>query len=220
MYYEKGSAGQLCPPRLLTVFFIVLSMLISSWAGAAGMTSLASGNMETSSSSKLKESKNVTIGTHGASESQPSTSGQTSSEGEVPANKSDSAFYEITWDVLSNGGSINGQSADYILAATISQTAIGLGTGNGFVLKEGFWQDGTPRPTGCCDTPGDANSDGQTNIGDAVFVVNFVFRSGPLPDCGLEADANGDCGINVGDAVALAQFVFKGLNEISCGCAY
>jgi uncharacterized Ntn-hydrolase superfamily protein len=57
---------------------------------------------------------------------------------------------------------------------------------------------------------GDANSDGATNIGDAVFLINFVFKSGPLP-VPLEAgDASCDGQTNVGDAVYMINFVFKG----------
>ncbi len=33
---------------------------------------------------------------------------------------------------------------------------------------------------------GDANGDGAVNIGDAVYVVNYIFKSGPAPNCGPE----------------------------------
>jgi plastocyanin len=70
----------------------------------------------------------------------------------------------------------------------------------------------------CCDTAGDANDDGQTNVGDAVYVINFVFKGGPEPPCMNEGDANTDCQVNVGDAVFLINFVFKGGPPPSCGC--
>lgn len=35
----------------------------------------------------------------------------------------------------------------------------------------------------CCTIPGDANSDGSTNVGDAVFLINYVFKGGPAPVC-------------------------------------
>ena len=62
-------------------------------------------------------------------------------------------------------------------------------------------------PLGVC---GDANDDGTANIGDAVFLINYVFREGraPLPLC--VGDANGDVYTNVGDAVFLISYVFKG----------
>jgi hypothetical protein len=35
---------------------------------------------------------------------------------------------------------------------------------------------------------GDANSDGSLNIGDAVFMINFIFKGGPAPDSGCCAE--------------------------------
>jgi len=63
-----------------------------------------------------------------------------------------------------------------------------------------------------CDClPGDANNDAQQNVGDAVYLINFVFKQGPAPVpyeiC--SGDANGDCQANVGDAVYLINYVFK-----------
>jgi hypothetical protein len=59
---------------------------------------------------------------------------------------------------------------------------------------------------------GDANNDGQVNVGDAVYMINFVFKGGPAPKpypiC--SGDANCDCLANVGDAVYLINYVFKG----------
>jgi len=64
-----------------------------------------------------------------------------------------------------------------------------------------------------CDClPGDANGDGQVNVGDAVYVIGYVFKGGPAPTpypkC--SGDANGDCQCNVGDAVYIIGYVFKG----------
>jgi len=56
---------------------------------------------------------------------------------------------------------------------------------------------------------GDANGDGSVNVGDAVFIINFVFRGGTAPDP-YQGDANGDGSINVGDAVYIVNFVFRG----------
>ncbi len=56
---------------------------------------------------------------------------------------------------------------------------------------------------------GDANGDREPNVGDAVYMINFVFKSGPAPDPLCSGDANGDGESNVGDAVYLINFVFK-----------
>jgi hypothetical protein len=57
---------------------------------------------------------------------------------------------------------------------------------------------------------GDANGDGNVNVGDAVFLIAYVFKGGPGPDPECSGDANGDGGVNVGDAVYLIAYVFKG----------
>jgi hypothetical protein len=57
---------------------------------------------------------------------------------------------------------------------------------------------------------GDANSDDNVNVGDAVYLINYIFKGGSAPDPECLGDANGDGHINVGDAVYLINYVFKG----------
>jgi len=57
---------------------------------------------------------------------------------------------------------------------------------------------------------GDANGDQTVTIGDAVFVVNYVFRDGPAPSLEAAADANADGKVDLGDAVCLVNFIFRG----------
>jgi subtilisin family serine protease len=57
---------------------------------------------------------------------------------------------------------------------------------------------------------GDANGNGSVNVGDVVFLINYVFREGPgsiPPEAG---DANCDGETNVGDAVYLINYIFDG----------
>jgi len=57
---------------------------------------------------------------------------------------------------------------------------------------------------------GDANGDGQANVGDAVFMIGYVFKGGDAPVPTAAGDANCDGQPNVGDAVYLIGYVFKG----------
>ena len=57
---------------------------------------------------------------------------------------------------------------------------------------------------------GDANGDASVNVGDAVFLISYVFKGGAAPDPVCAGDANGDGGTNVGDAVYMISYVFKG----------
>jgi hypothetical protein len=63
---------------------------------------------------------------------------------------------------------------------------------------------------------GDANTDGDVNVGDPVWIIQWVFGSGPGPYPYLAADANGDGQPNVGDAVYLIGYIFKGGDAPSC----
>ncbi len=56
---------------------------------------------------------------------------------------------------------------------------------------------------------GDANSDGAVNVGDAAYLVNYIFKSGPLPIPEMAGEANGDCVINIGDIVYIIAYIFK-----------
>jgi hypothetical protein len=71
-----------------------------------------------------------------------------------------------------------------------------------------------------CDCiPGDANNDGEVNIGDAVYIIAYVFKGGPPPAPYLlcSGDANCDCELNIGDAVYIIAYVFKG-GPPPCDC--
>ncbi len=57
---------------------------------------------------------------------------------------------------------------------------------------------------------GDANNDGEIDIGDGVYLVHYIFRGGPAPVPVEEAgDGNCDATIDISDAVYLINFVFK-----------
>lgn len=61
---------------------------------------------------------------------------------------------------------------------------------------------------------GDANNDGEMNVGDAIYLINFAFKGGapPLPinECG---DSNCDGEVNIGDAVRIISVVFRNGEE-------
>ncbi|MFH1700691.1 MAG: M14 family zinc carboxypeptidase [Candidatus Zixiibacteriota bacterium] len=63
---------------------------------------------------------------------------------------------------------------------------------------------------------GDANNDSDVNIGDAVFIINLIFKGGLPPEYPEAADANSDGRVNVGDAVFLINFTFKGGSPPEC----
>jgi hypothetical protein len=56
---------------------------------------------------------------------------------------------------------------------------------------------------------GDANGNWQINVGDTVFVLNYVFSDGMSPREMATADGNCDGTVNVADAVRLISFIFR-----------
>lgn len=65
----------------------------------------------------------------------------------------------------------------------------------------------------CCQgVRGDVNGDGvEGNVLDLNYLINRIFRAGPLPPCALEADLNGD-GVsgNVTDLNYLINHIYRG----------
>jgi hypothetical protein len=126
--------------------------------------------------------------------------------------KSPASHEAITWQVISGGGT-NARSASYWVNGTAGETAVEISHSVSTAEKIGFWQN-----WGCCLKAGDANHDGSVNVGDAVFLINYIFKRGVPPTCLNEGDANSDCKINVGDPVFMINYIFKAGNAPSCGC--
>ena len=57
--------------------------------------------------------------------------------------------------------------------------------------------------------PGDVNGDGQVDIGDVVFLVNYLYKGGPPPEIPELGDVNGDSVVDLGDVVYLINYLFR-----------
>jgi hypothetical protein len=59
--------------------------------------------------------------------------------------------------------------------------------------------------------PGDVNGNGIAGeIGDLVYLLQYLFGDGPAPPNPIDADMDGTAGINVGDALQLTEFFLTG----------
>ncbi len=58
--------------------------------------------------------------------------------------------------------------------------------------------------------PGDANGDGTIDIGDVVYLINYLYKGGPAPEPLYPGDANSDGVIDIGDVVYLINYLYKG----------
>ncbi|MGB7063090.1 MAG: S8 family serine peptidase [Candidatus Zixiibacteriota bacterium] len=57
---------------------------------------------------------------------------------------------------------------------------------------------------------GDANGDGTIDIGDVVYLINYLYKGGPAPEPLDAGDANSDGVIDIGDVVYLINYLYKG----------
>ncbi|KPL00064.1 MAG: hypothetical protein AMJ91_05480 [candidate division Zixibacteria bacterium SM23_73_3] len=68
--------------------------------------------------------------------------------------------------------------------------------------------------------PGDANGDSLVDLGDVLFIVNYLYKGGPDP-CVIEAaDPNADCKVDLGDVLYLINFLYREGPSPEPGCAH
>ena len=70
--------------------------------------------------------------------------------------------------------------------------------------------------TGPAYTCGDINDDGNINILDVSFLVNYLYRGGPIPDPIERADVNDSGSPNILDIMYLVRYLYKGGPAPNC----
>jgi hypothetical protein len=103
-------------------------------------------------------------------------------------------------------GIVADQEYDYLL---IAENAVGILGTHSVVLDTG------EEPYFC----GDADASGSLNVTDAVYLIQYIFASGPAPQPLLAGDADCSVSINVSDAVYLIQYIFAGGPEPCLECS-
>jgi hypothetical protein len=63
---------------------------------------------------------------------------------------------------------------------------------------------------------GDANGDGIVDPADVVYLINYLFKEGPVPDPEEAGDANCDGVIDPADVVYLINYLFRGWPPPPC----
>ncbi len=57
---------------------------------------------------------------------------------------------------------------------------------------------------------GDANGSGVIEVGDIIYLINYLYKGGPTPNPPAVADANGDEMVDIGDVIYLINYLYKG----------
>jgi hypothetical protein len=103
-----------------------------------------------------------------------------------------------------NGAGLFAFSPDYTQAGVYPVT---------FIASDGALADSEVTVITVNDVPGflcgDANADGGVDLGDAVYLVNYLFRDGPPPIPMEAGDVNLDGEVELGDAVYLMNYLFR-----------
>ncbi len=118
---------------------------------------------------------------------------------------------QIKWQVIAGGGT-RSTSTNYIISATVGQTAAGLITSTNYKLNQGFWQNFSTS-TGCCkNRRGNVDGDAldKVNLVDLSSLINYLTGGAFVPPCKEEADINGDTKINLVDLSSLINYLTGG----------
>jgi len=67
-----------------------------------------------------------------------------------------------------------------------------------------------PERRSCCVQMGDVNYNGQINILDVTYLINYLYKAGSLPFCWAEADVNCSCSINILDITCMIMHLYIG----------
>lgn len=134
------------------------------------------------------------------------TSGDATTPTSVPSQLQTSPLTgeQINWDVIASGGG-SMSSTNFKLDGTLGQTVAGPSTSTNFQLNSGYWQN-----FAAAYLCGDVDDNGRVDIGDAVFLVNYIFAGGAAPDPPESGDNDCNARIDIGDAVYLINYIFAG----------
>jgi len=121
----------------------------------------------------------------------------------VTAKNAPANFILVT-AVLDGFGGQRLNGAGYLSIFSGAQSsAIGSGSSTNYKLYAGF----VPSTVVKC---GDANADGSFTVADVVYLVNYLFKGGPVAKPYEAGEANCDGKVTVSDVVYLVNYLFKG----------
>ena len=114
-----------------------------------------------------------------------------------------------------DAGTNANQKAEFTLVEVLAPTGLAqmqtlVDTARAIVDREGT-------PGGMPAVCGDVQGDGIVNVGDVVYLVSYLYKSGPAPLCPSDrGDVQNDGIINVGDVVYLVSYLYKSGPEPAC----
>jgi len=110
---------------------------------------------------------------------------------------------------INGGGDIDASSPSFESGISVGQVATGEATSTSYNIGLGFWY--TVGGAACpIELTGDVNLTSTLTSADIIFLVNFVFKSGPDPmPCQAAGDVNCSGTVTSADIIYLVNHVFK-----------
>ena len=102
------------------------------------------------------------------------------------------------------------QASDGGYLVISASSSYGAGSSDMYLLKISCFREAV--------FAGDANGDGEVNIGDVVYLINYLFKQGPSPELPAGSDNNCDQAVNLGDVVYLLNYLFRSGPVPGYGC--
>ena len=113
--------------------------------------------------------------------------------------------------VVASGGAAQLQGVEKASGVTVGEPAGGVLSGDRYELKVGFWSQTSTNVVCPIVMTGDVNLSGSVAVSDIVYLVNYVFKAGPLPEpCLAAGDVNCSGGVISSDIIYLVGCVLKG----------
>jgi hypothetical protein len=117
--------------------------------------------------------------------------------------------YKMVTDVLDAFGRASSSTNYRIPVNSGGQIVSGTSQSTNYRMKAGFVHSTSVYR-------GDANADAVIDVGDVVYLINYLFKSGPVPHPLEAGDVNCDGNVDVGDVVYLINYLFKNGPPPSC----
>jgi len=119
------------------------------------------------------------------------------------------ANYNLDWVSINGGGKTRALGTTVKSGVSIAQSVTGEATSASYRMGLGYWFGAV---VACpVELTGDVNVDAVVTSADIIYLVNYVFKGGSMPQpCEAGGDVNCDASVTSADIIYLVGFVFKG----------
>jgi hypothetical protein len=134
--------------------------------------------------------------------------------------EADFDYYTVYRDTLSEFTPEEGNRLGYTIDSVFSDSTAQLGRTHYYLVCatdfSGNESDPSNEAAGARYMAGDANADGVLDLGDVVYLLNYLFKNDDPPKPLEAGDATCDGTVDLGDAIYLLNYLFRGGDPPEC----